>query len=193
MAKNISFLQYMKAHGNTPGPTQRPLLTGAIGGLIAEMPSAALLYWSGALVGVAERAGSSLVTSHLVHAALMVLAGMLYAAIFKRAANDRTGGWLFGAAFGFGLWMFAPITIWQLFASRPLAVGKAAIGLFLGHVLYGLILGFLYPHIHGLVQGRLRRTSAETPASTNGPERAVIHHPKPEFVSQTAKIQTGKR
>lgn len=193
MSKGISFMQYMRAHGNTPGPTQRPLLTGAVGGLLAEIPSGALLYWSGAFVGVADRAGVGLLTIHVAHAVLMVLSGMLYAAVFKRAANDRKGGWLFGAAFGFLLWMFAPVTIWQLIAPRSLAVGLAAMGLFAAHVLYGLVLGFLYPRIHTLVQTRLTKTPETGRRPATEPERLITHRPKPEFVGRTAKIQAGKQ
>ena len=155
MAKDISFMQYMRAHGNTPGPTQRPLLTGAIGGLIAGIPSAALLYWSGALAGVAKSFGADLWLVLSVDGVLMIFAGILYAAIFKRAANDREGGWLFGISYGFLLWMISPITIWQLAAANPAVVGRPAMGLFAAQLLYGLFLGLLFPRIHALVQMRL--------------------------------------
>jgi hypothetical protein len=194
MPKNISFLQYMRAHGNTPGPTQRPLLTGALGGAVAAFPSGLLLYWSGAFVGVADRAGIGLLATHAAHAFISILAGILYSEVFKRAANDRKGGWLFGAAFGFLLWMFAPITIWQLFAPRPVAVGEAAMGLFAAHIVYGLVLGFLYPRIHTLVQARLaKRQPEKRPSEEREIERTIVQHPKPEFVSRTAKMQPGKR
>src|SRR5687768_9062201 len=155
MAKDISFMQYMRAHGNTPGPTQRPLLTGAISGLLAEIPSALLLYYSGASASVAAAFDVGGWFVFTVSAALKVLAGLIYAAIFKRAANDREGSWLFGAAYGFLLWMLAPVTLWQLITSRPVAVGRAAMGLFGAQVLYGLVLGLVYPRVHSLVQGKL--------------------------------------
>ncbi|MCC6328879.1 MAG: hypothetical protein IT174_10215 [Acidobacteria bacterium] len=185
MAKNISFLQYMQAHGNTPGPTQRPLLTGALGGIIAAIPSAGVLYWSGSLAGAAERAGVTLASAHLGHGLMMVLAGMIYAAIFKRAANDRQGGWLFGAAFGFLVWMFTPVSVWQLFAARPLAVGRAAIGLFAAHILFGLVLGLIYPRIHTIVQSRLIPKKAHLPTEKN--ERRIVRHPTSGFVERSSK------
>ena len=85
----------------------------------------------------------------------MTLAGMLYAAIFKRAANDCEGGWLFGISYGFLLWMLAPITLWQLVTPHPVVVGGAAMGLFGAQVFYGLVLGLIFPRIHQLVQIRL--------------------------------------
>ena len=148
-------MQYMRAHGNTPGPTQRPLLTGAISGVLAEIPSALLLYYSGASESVAAAFGVEIWIVFAASGMLKVLAGLLYAAIFKRSANDREGGWLFGAAYGFLLWMIAPLTLWQLITSRPVAVGKAAMGLFGAQVLYGLVLGLIYPRVHSLVQGKL--------------------------------------
>ena len=106
-------MQYMRAHGNTPGPTQRPLLTGAISGVLAEIPSALLLYYSGASESVAAAFGVQIWIVFAASGGLKVLAGLLYAAIFKRSANDREGGWLFGAAYGFLLWMLGPVTILQ--------------------------------------------------------------------------------
>jgi hypothetical protein len=155
MAKDISFMQYMQAHGNTPGPTQRPLLTGAIAGVLAEIPAGVLLYWSGALESIARSFGISLWLVLGLEIGLMTLAGILYAAIFKRAANDRQGGWLFGAAYGFLLWMLAPITLWQLVTPHPVVVGGAAMGLFGAQVFYGLVLGLIFPRIHQLVQMKL--------------------------------------
>jgi len=55
MARDISFLQYMRAHGNTPAPTQRPYLNGAISGLFAAVPSFIALYFSDALDSIERR------------------------------------------------------------------------------------------------------------------------------------------
>jgi len=156
MGNDVSFMQYMRAHGNMPGPTQRPYMTGAIGGLLAEIPAAALLFWSGALESASRFFSINLWLTISLDAALMILAGTIYAAIFKRAANDRRGGWLFGAAYGFLLWMLTPFTLWQLITSRPIVVGTAAMGVFGARIVYGLILGLLYPHIHARLQKKLK-------------------------------------
>jgi hypothetical protein len=156
MAKDISFLQYMRAHGNTAGPTQRPLVTGALSGVIAFVAYEVILRLSGARASVADTLGINIWTSSGINLAVMILAGIVYGAIFKRAANDRSGGWIFGASYGFLLWMVAPITIWQLVTSQPLAVGTAAMGLFGAHVVFGLSLGIVFPWIHALIQKRLK-------------------------------------
>jgi hypothetical protein len=162
MARNSSFLQYMRAHGNTPGPTQRPLVTGAIAGLIAFAPYELILELSGARVSIARGVGIDLWLWLGINVLAMILAGLLYAAVFKRAANDFHGGWLFGASFGFLLWMVTPITLWQLIAAQPIAVGRAAMGLFGAHILYGLTLGLVFPWIHILIQARLNESNNES-------------------------------
>jgi hypothetical protein len=89
----------------------------------------------------------------------MLFAGLIYAAIFKRAANDCKGGWIFGASYGFLLWLIAPITVWQLFSTRRLVLGGAAMGLFGAHILFGLVLGIVFPWIHFLIQSRLDKSN----------------------------------
>lgn len=163
MIRNISFMQYMRAHGNTPGPTHRPYLTGAISGLVAEVPSAALLIWSGAMASLARFLLTDLPIAVAFDTVVMVIAGIIYAMIFKRAANDRDGGWLFGISYGFLLWMFSPVTLWQLVSSSPIIIGKAAMGLFGAQVLYGLVLGFTYPRVHALVQSKLNQQGGTSP------------------------------
>ena len=161
MARDISFLQYMRAHGNTPGPTQRPYLTGAISGVLAQIPALLILYYSGALESLATGTGTSQWLASVLSTGIMAVAGILYAAIFKRAANDFSGGWLFGISYGFLLWLLSPLTLWQLITSQPIAVGGAAMGLFGTHVVFGLALGFIFPRVHCRVQLRLQRVFEE--------------------------------
>jgi hypothetical protein len=156
MKRDVSFMQYMRAHGNTPGPTQRPALTGAIGGALALIPAAAVRWRSGAFASAAEASGLHFWQVLAVDACVMIIAGVIYAQIFKRAANDKQGGWLFGIGYGFLLWMLGPVTFWQFVTGRPLALGYAAMGLFGSQILYGLTLGIIYPRIHSLIQTKLR-------------------------------------
>jgi hypothetical protein len=155
MKRDVSFMQYMRAHGNTPGPTQRPRLTGAVSGVVALIPAALVRYWSGAFESASESSGLRFWQVLAVDAFVMIIAGVIYAQIFKRAANDKQGGWLFGISYGFLLWMLGPITFWQFITGRPLAIGSAATGLFGSQLLYGLTLGIIYPRIHSLIQIKL--------------------------------------
>ncbi|HYJ90727.1 MAG TPA: hypothetical protein VEV84_05420 [Pyrinomonadaceae bacterium] len=161
MARDSSFLQYMRAHGNTPGPTQRPLVTGAITGLIAFAPYEIVLDLSGARSSIVHGFGINPWLSVGIRVLEMILAGVLYAVVFKRAANDFHGGWLFGASFGFLLWMITPVALWQLFTGQPIVVGVAAMGLFGAYVLYGITLGLIFPWIHTLIQSRLNEARME--------------------------------
>ena len=145
----------MRAHGNTPGPTQRPLLAGVVSGLAAFVPYEIVLNISGARDLIVDGFGIDPWLSLGIRVIEMILAGVIYAAIFKRAANDYHGGWLFGASFGFLIWMVAPISLWQLLTGRPIVVGRAAMGLFAANVLYGAALGLAFPWIHSLIQTRL--------------------------------------
>ena len=155
MARNISFLHYLRAHGNTPVPTQRPLLTGAVSGAIAAVPFVLLLYVSGAIASAARAFGINIAVGLAASVLLSIIGGLLYAIVFQRAANDRRGGWMFGMCFGFLLWTIGPVTLWQTITGRPIATGTAAMGIFGAQVFSGLVLGLVFPWVHRLFQGRL--------------------------------------
>ena len=154
MAKSASFMQYMRAHGNTPGPTQRPRLAGAITGLIAEIPAVGVLWWSGALSSVMQSLSVALWVTLVLHSAAMIVGGAIYGRVFSRAANDVRGGWLFGISYGFLIWMVGPVTVLQWLMDHPIALGVAAMGILGAHLLYGLVLGLLFPFVHRLVHKR---------------------------------------
>jgi hypothetical protein len=138
-------IPFMRAHGHAPGPTQRPGTAGLIDGLVAGMPAIALLWLTGVIAPI--------LTACL--AAAFALAGAGYGRIFGRAANDRAGGWLFGISYGFFVWMLVPALILPWILRRPLAVGRPAMLLCLAHLLYGLVLGFLFPYLHSLLHREL--------------------------------------
>lgn len=175
-------MQYMRAHGNTPGPTQRPKLTGALSGLLAEIPALPLLWWSGALASLAEAVRLNLWLVFPLHALVMMLAGVLYGQVFKRAANDHHGGWLFGISYGFLLWMLGPVTVLQWIISRPVATGFAAMGMLGAQLVFGLALGLLFPWIHNLIQRELSEVMTE--------EKKVNEEPREE-IKGGAREQEG--
>ena len=152
---NRSFIHYLQAHGYSAGPTQRPYLTGATSGLIAIIPAILVLAVSGAFRLSADALDIDGWWLAVASGVLMVVAGVIYAAIFQRAANDRSGGWMFGMSYGFLVWMLSPITIWQLASSHPFIVGSSAIGAFGAGVIYGLVLGLVFPHINRLFEREL--------------------------------------
>lgn len=170
-------MQYMRAHGNTPGPTQRPIWTGALAGFLAEIPTLLILWRSGAFESATQSLRISLWLALALHSGATVAAGALYGRLFSRAANDRRGGWLFGISYGFLIWMIGPVTALQWTLSRPLAVGVAAMGVLGSHLIYGLALGLLFPWIHRLLQHEL--SEVKEPTGQKGafgvkPEAALI-------------------
>jgi hypothetical protein len=139
---------FLRAHGYDPGPTQRPVLAGCLSGIVATLPATALLHWFGSLEVEADILGLSLGTTLAAGGAAMALAGAAYGRLFQRAANDRRGGWLFGAAFGFLLWTAGAVLILPLASGGIAPAGRAAIGLYLSLVLWGAVMGAAFPHIH---------------------------------------------
>lgn len=143
---------FLTAHGQDPGPYQRPLLAGAITGLLATIPATAVLAAFGSLRVEAEILGLPLAATLAAGAAAMVVAGVLYGRLFQRAANDRRGGWLFGMAFGFLLWMAGAVMVLPLLSGGAAPGGTAAVGVFLSLIAWGLTLGILFPYIHKPLQ-----------------------------------------
>src|SRR5215208_124575 len=139
---------FLSAHGYDPGPTQRPLVAGAISGIVATIPAIAILPFFGSLAVEVQILGLSVVTTVGAGCAIMAAAGAVYGWLFGRAANDRRGGWLFGMAFGFALWAGGAILVLPLVSGGMVPAGKAAIGVFASLVAWGAALGLVHPYIH---------------------------------------------
>lgn len=139
---------FLSAHGYEPGPTQRPITAGAIGGLLATLPAIVLLHLFGSLDVEALLLGMSVVMTIMAGCLVMALAGAIYARLLGRAANDGRGGWLFGMAFGFALWAAGAVFLLALVSNGRLPAGAPATGVFLSLVLWGGALGGLLPFVH---------------------------------------------
>ena len=139
---------FLSAHGYDPGPTQRPLLAGALTSLLATIPAVALLYGFGALEVEARILKLSAIETLVVGELVMALAGALYARLFGRAANDPRGGWLFGMASGFALWAAGAVMVLPLASGGLAPAGTAALGVFLSLIVWGAALGGLLPFVH---------------------------------------------
>lgn len=165
-------MQYMRAHGNTPGPTQRPIVAGAISAVFATIPASLVLWISGALDSLSETLGIAFQIVLVLYVLSMSIVGGLYGRVFSRAANDPRAGWLFGISYGFLIWMLGPVTALQLILDRPVATGVAAMGLLGAHLIFGVALGLSFPFVHRLLQRRFRsfdgrRQSEGSYATTN--------------------------
>jgi hypothetical protein len=167
-------IRFVRAHGYDPGPTQRPLLAGAIVGLLATLPGGVVFVAFGSFQVAAEgvlrlprpwAAGLML--------AAFTLGGLLYGAFFQRAANDRRAGWLLGLAYGFVLWVAAPIVVLPLIRSPAMAAGLAATGLFAGFLVWGLAAGVMFPYVHRPLQAGLEGRKGGS-ARRFGPDTATL-------------------
>jgi len=145
-------MQYMRAHGNTPGPTQRPISAGAISAVFAAAPAAFVLWISGALNSLSDTLAIKFQLLLVLYVVSMSVIGALYGRVFSRAANDRRAGWLFGISYGFLIWMLGPVMVLQLIRHQPVAIGRAALGLLGAHLIFGVALGLLFPSVHKLLQ-----------------------------------------
>jgi hypothetical protein len=161
---------FLSAHGYDPGPTQRPLLAGAIAGLLATAPAIALLYAFGSLEVEARILGVSVAATLAAGAVVMAAAGALYSRLFGRAANDARGGWLFGMAFGFILWTAGAVFILPLVSDGKAPAGDAALGVFLSLVVWGAALGAVLPLVHRPLHKSIESESRHT---SRGPAGAL--------------------
>lgn len=139
---------FLAAHGYDPGPSQRPLLSGAISGVLATAPAIAILHVSGALKVEAAILGISVLATIAAGWFAMAVAGALYARLFGRAANEVRGGWLFGMAFGFVLWAGGAVMILPLLSGGKAPAGAAAMGVAASMLVWGLATGILVPFVH---------------------------------------------
>lgn len=140
---------FMRAHGYLPAPTHRPVTTGTIAGLIGGGAALAISWCTGATAAMTAATGAQPAWHVALGQVLMLGAiGGLYGRIFQRAADDRRGGWLLGIGYGFVVWMLGPAAIMPWALGRPVAVGLAAQGLIVAHLVYGLILGATFPWVH---------------------------------------------
>lgn len=167
-------MRHLSAHGFDPGPSERPLLAGAVTGLIAAIPGGAVLVAFGTFKVVADvifRLSAPLTAAILIISFL--IAGALYGSLFRRAANDHDGCWLFGLAFGFLLWIAAPVVVLPLLQQSAIAAGTAGIGFLASFLTWGLVLGVLLPFVHrplranleGRTRGLLARLGPEAASS----------------------------
>jgi hypothetical protein len=153
---------FLSAHGYDPGPTQRPLLAGAISGVLATIPAIAILWLFDSLGVEARILGISVPITIAAGSVLMAVAGAVYGRLFGRAVNDVRDGWLFGMAFGFALWAAGAVMVLPLVSDGKAPAGTAAIGVILSLVAWGAALGIIHPFVHRPLHERLETAAKRT-------------------------------
>lgn len=166
----------LSVHGYDPGPSQRPLSSGAISGVLATIPAVPILIWLGSLEVEAQILGFSRLLTIGLGCAAMAVAGAIYARLFGRAGNNRHGGWLFGMVFGFALWAGGAVLVLPLASGGLAPAGKAALGVALSLLVWGLAVGILLPFVHRPLHESLKRGSRHAevgPDAAAGKDKAL--------------------
>ena len=168
-------IDFLTAHGFDPGPTQRPVLAGAVTGVIATIPAAAIFVAAGSFHVLSDDIFRlPAVVTAVIFTFAFVFAGAIYGLAFRRAANDRRGGWLFGLSFGFAMWIVAPVVVLPLIGRPVIAAGTPAIGFLLAFLAWGLCVGALFPYVHKPLHANLDGLQGDV-LETLGPG-AALHH-----------------
>jgi hypothetical protein len=150
---------FLSVQGYDPGPSQRPLLSGAVAGIVGTVPALPILVGFGSLRVEAGILGLSTVLTLAIGWTVMAIAGAVYARTFGRAANNVHGGWLFGMAFGFALWAAGAVLLLPVISGGRAPAGPAALGLALSLLAWGLATGILVPFVHRPFHESLEKAS----------------------------------
>lgn len=114
------------------------LLTDAVVRPVADLGDTALLPLATTLIGTTD-----IVTLWTVHAIMSIALGVLFAAFVN---PGRPVACLFaGLAYGMVLWFVIALVLLRALAGAPMALDRAALVTLVGHLLYGLGLGIVYP------------------------------------------------
>ena len=158
---------FLSAHGYDPGPSQRPLLAGAISGVLATAPAIGILVGFVSLRTEAEILGLSALATLGLGWLAMAVAGAIYARLFGRAANSVHGGWLFGMIFGFALWAGGAVLVLPVISGGKAPAGMAAMGVALSMLVWGLAIGILLPFVHRPLHESLEKGSRHPEVGPN--------------------------
>jgi len=167
---------FLSVQGYDPGPSQRPLLSGAISGILATIPAVPILIGFGALAVEAKILGHSPLLTLAIGCAVMAVAGAVYARMFGRAANNVHGGWLFGMAFGFALWAAGAVLVLPIVSGGRTPAGPAALGVAASMLVWGLATGVLVPFVHRPLHEGLEKASRSAhvgPSAAAGKDRPI--------------------
>ncbi|HEX5183457.1 MAG TPA: hypothetical protein VFW19_09935 [Allosphingosinicella sp.] len=175
--------------GRDPEPLQRPRRAGALVGVGAAIAAAALVWATGSAEPPARAIGLATPLLVLLSIVSLGIAGAAYGAVFLRAANDRRGGWLFGLGWGFLTWALGPITLCQWLLARPVASGSHAAILLAAHLLWGLLVGTLFPFVQSLIE----RSSEQAPSPRRqGLDRRAAAEQAPRDYELKPEAATGR-
>ncbi len=135
-------------------------LAGFIGGIVfgLMMTKMGVLIKIGSLVGM-----SNPIAGFVVHLIISMFMGVIFALIFYKVACKRLSGTLWGLVYGIFWWFLGPLTLLsrimdESIVSRWNITGmKNALPGLLGHIVFGLIMGFVYGWLRSREKKRKQR------------------------------------
>jgi uncharacterized membrane protein YagU involved in acid resistance len=143
-------------------------LGAMLSGLVAGIVFGLLLQDGGSMTTIASLVGmSSVAAGWVVHILISVVFALGFAAVVSverltRFADRWSGGVVTGATYGVVLWVVAAGVLMPLWLAAVGAVAPAIPNLSLeslaGHVLYGAVLGGLYPALTRTISATRRNT-----------------------------------
>ncbi len=129
---------------------------GAYAGVAGGVVFGAMLGMMGMLPMIGQMAGApSAALGFILHLAISAFIGASFAVLFQTVVNSTGSGLGYGAAYGAVWWFLGPLTLMPLMMEMGLGVNwnlTAATAMLpspVGHLIYGLILGFAYARLAG--------------------------------------------
>lgn len=126
------------------------LSAGAFAGVIAGVVFGIMMGMMGMLPMVAKLVSSdSVAVGFITHLVFSTIIGVGFAFTLGMYAKDTSKAWLYGLVYGAIWWVLGPLIIMPLWLGMGIQLSaegvKMALPSLWGHLVYGLILGVLFP------------------------------------------------
>ncbi len=127
---------------------------GIWAGLIAGVVFGAMMGMMGMLPMVAKLlGGSSAIFGFVLHLVFSAVIGLIFSVFLGHAAVDKARGVVLGLVYGLIWWFLGPLIIMPVWLGMGLQLSAQGMQMALpslwGHLVYGFILGLVYPIIVG--------------------------------------------
>lgn len=123
---------------------------GVLGGLIAGVVFGAMMGMMGMLPMIAKLlGGSSAIFGFILHLGFSAIIGTIFSVFLGHAAVDKSRGVMLGLVYGLIWWFLGPLIVMPLWLGMGIQLSAQGIQMALpslwGHLVYGFILGLIYP------------------------------------------------
>lgn len=128
---------------------------GVLAGLIAGVVFGAMMGMMGMLPMIAKLiGGSSALLGFVLHLVVSAVIGLIFSIFLGHAAVDKAKGIMLGLVYGLIWWFLGPLIIMPVLLGMGVQLSAQGMQMALpslwGHLVYGFILGLIYPLIASL-------------------------------------------